>query len=139
MFDLAALDAVLGEVQTQYGGEQKPFLTGWGQGGGNMVWELLFSQPERWTAVALSCPHFKAEDTAKASDRPERANLPVKVFQGESDFLRSAANLDEEWDKAKQAAEQHGYKGLTRVLIPDKYHEQFPDEVVAFFKSVLKP
>lgn len=139
VFDLAAIDAVLAEVRTQYGGEDKPFLTGWGQGGGNMTWSLIFTQPERWRAVAASCPHFQSQDAAKVSGNPERVNLSIKVFQGESDFLRSAANLDAEWDRAKEVADKHGYKNLSRVLIPDKYHDPFADQVMDFFRTILKP
>src|SRR5579859_7739150 len=70
-FDLAALDAILAEVSSQYGGEEKPFLTGWGQGGGPIAWTLVLTQPERWRGVALACPYFQAANTIKVSDRPE--------------------------------------------------------------------
>jgi hypothetical protein len=136
-FDLAALDAILAEVRSQYGGEEKPFLTGWGQGGGPITWTLVLTQPERWRGVALACPYFQAEDTIKVSDRPERVDLPVTVFQGESDFLRVNAGLDAQWEKAKKLAEAHGYRNLSRVLVPEKFHDPLADEVVQFFNSRL--
>jgi hypothetical protein len=138
-FDLAALDTILAEIRTQYGGEEKPFLTGWGQGGGPIAWTLIFTQPERWRAVALACPYFQAQDTIKVSERPERVDLPVMVFQGESDFLRVNAGLDAQWEKAKKLAEAHGYKNLSRVLVPEKFHDPLAGEVVQFFNSRLKP
>ena len=138
-FDLAALDAVVEEARTAYGGEEKPFLAGWGQGGGNMVWRLVFTQPERWRAAAAACPRFDSRDASNVSGRPERADLPVRVFQGDSDFLRTSAGLDAEWEKAKQVAEQNGYRNLSRVLIPEKFHDPFADDVMNFFRSVLEP
>jgi dienelactone hydrolase len=136
-FDLAGLDAILADIRTQYRGEEKPFLTGWGQGG-SITWTLIFTQPERWRTAAPACPYFEGLDETKVSQRPERADLQVQVFQGESDFLRSSAKLDEQWEKARQFAEAHGFKNISRSLVPDKYHDPLADEVVEFFKSRLK-
>lgn len=136
-FDVAALDTVVAEVRAQYGGEGKPFLTGWGQGGTTLVWTLVFTHPERWRAVALACPYFDIGDALKPSQSPERGALPVTVFHGESDFLRVNASLDAHWEKARALADQHSFK-VTRVLVKDKYHEPLADDVVAFFSKLAQ-
>jgi hypothetical protein len=78
-------------------------------------------------------------DEGRFSSSPARSDLPVKVFQG-----ATASNgaphpfLNAQWETARDAAQAHGYRNVSRSLVPGKNHGPLADEILAYFFSLLK-
>ena len=138
-FDLDGVAAVVRDVQKLYGGGDKSFLTGW-EAGGHPTWAVIFQRPEALRAAALSGPNYlgRCMDAARFSASPARVDLPVKVFQGADPSGTPNRFLQAQWEKAKQVAQEHGYRNVTRSLVPGKGHGPLAEEVLAYFSSLLK-
>jgi poly(3-hydroxybutyrate) depolymerase len=138
-FDLDGVAAVLRDVQQLYGGEEKYFLTGF-EAGGHLVWAMVFKHPEALRAAAPSCPNYigRCMEDDQFSSSPARADLPVKVFLATAGAQAAPnRNLQTQSEKAKQTAEAHGYRQVSLTQIAEKGHGPLPDEVMAYFASLL--
>jgi hypothetical protein len=47
--------------------------------------------------------------------------------------------LDHQWAEARRVAEAHGYGNVSHIIVAGKGHEPFPNEVLDYFNSLLKP
>jgi poly(3-hydroxybutyrate) depolymerase len=63
--------------------DDRVYLTGQGMGGGGVLW-LGLTRPDLWAAIAPICPEPPPDTESLA---PNALNLPVRIFQGESDPL----------------------------------------------------
>jgi hypothetical protein len=62
----------------------------------------------------------------------------VKVFQGATDPNGAPHRfLNAQRETARDAAQAHGYRNVSRSLVPDKDHGPLADEVLGFFFSLL--
>lgn len=138
-FDEEGLLAVLADVQRDYAGDARIFISGF-SGGGNLCWRMVFGHPDLLAAAAPACPNFATAGTV--STAPERETLPIKVFQGDKDEYLKGVNggpgLENQWLGARQALDANGFKGCTRVLLPGVGHSSCIKEVLDFFARHLK-
>jgi dienelactone hydrolase len=140
-FDEEGLAAVARDVRTRYGGAERYFLTGY-EAGGHLVWATVFRHPEALRAAAMSGPNYigRCMENGRFSDSPARVDLPVRVFEGaDSPFWAPGKPFSAQWQNAKRLAEEHGYRGLSFTPVPGQGHRPFPDEVLAYFRSLWKP
>ena len=133
-FDDMGLAAVISDVQADYNGEDKFFITGW-SGGGNLAWYMVFNHPEKLAGAALAAGNFHGRGISTVSSAPERANLPVKGFQGDQD--QNYSQLAHEWSDAKKLADANGYQNISYQIIAGADHQPFANQVFAFFASLL--
>jgi dienelactone hydrolase len=143
-FDREGIAAMVQEVRKLYGGSEKAFLTGW-EAGGHTVWAQVFRQPEILRGVALSGPNFAARglDDGQFSESPSRVDLPVRVFVGALGAPRGGAPGGQgpfvaQWQRAKQLADDHGYRNVSFTQVEGKRHGPLPEEVLEYFSSLLK-
>jgi dienelactone hydrolase len=134
VFDDTGVHAVVAEVRLQYSGQQKFFITGF-SGGGHLAWLMVFRHPEELAGAALAAGNYIGRGIEGFSDAPERVNLPVKGFQGAWDRHKPAMDLS--WEKAQRDAEAHGYRNVSRLVVPHAVHSMFAPEVLRFFNSIL--
>jgi dienelactone hydrolase len=137
-FDVEGLHAVLADVQQRYQGEQRYFVTGW-SAGGHLTWALVFREPERLRAAALSGANFNGRcltnevpvpfPVSRASERP---GLPIKLLEGSED----PALTSPQPEKAMSLATANGYTNVTRDTIAGMPHSPMPARVLAFFATL---
>ena len=132
-FDTAGVFAVLREIVRDYGGEEKPYVTGFSSGG-HLGWTFVFTRPDAFRAAAMASPNFAWRGVTTVSTAPERASLPVHVFTASrEEYIRY---IDVQWKKASSALAEHGFAAAGRTVIDDARHDRRADEVLAFFDSV---
>src|SRR4029077_7964926 len=112
-FEDAGLAAVLADVQHQWHGEPKAFLTGW-EAGGHTVWAQAFRRPERWRGVVPVTTNYQRRglDSATFSRAPERASLPIQPLRcgaPSGDMAQFAASLDQQVEHALEDGRAHGF------------------------------
>jgi dienelactone hydrolase len=125
-FDATGVLAIVGEVQQTYQGEPTFYLTGW-SAGGHLAWHLIFTHPERLAGVVLAGSNYAGRGVTTISTALERAQLPILGLQGDRDARLTALNV--QWQKATTLAAQHGYRNITRTIIPHAPHDPFPARV----------
>jgi len=132
-FDYAGIAAVVADMQSLYGGQEKYFLTGW-EAGGHTVWAVILQHPEVLRAAAPVSTNYLGRwltpDTY--SNAPERNTLPVQIFQASG----MPPTIVGQIGMAKDAAEAHGFKNVTVKLV-NKAHSPLADEVLQYFASLL--
>lgn len=141
-FDEDGIAAVLSDVATRYGGEERVFLTGW-EAGGHTVWAYTFRHAERLNAAAIVSPNWRGRWMADGawSTAPSRASLPVEILFCD----RSKVEHPEGWDawvgqskEAMDVAAAHGFRKVALVNLPGRPHGPLAADVVAFFESVRR-
>jgi dienelactone hydrolase len=139
-FDVDGIAAVASDIRKRYGGEDRYFLTGW-EAGGHTVWALLFHHPDNVRAVAATSTNYAGrclEDGAFSS-APVRTDLPVHLLGGALDpGWKPGQPLFEQSQRAKQTAEQHGFRNLSEQIVPGKGHEPLADAVLEYFYSIWR-
>jgi len=133
-FDQQGLDAIMTDLQQQYGAEEKYFITGH-SAGAHLTWAMVLMHPEKLAAAATSCGNFNGRCITKVSTTTERVNLPVRAFQGEEDEHRQG--LEGQFAKAKEVANAHGYTNISFEVIKGAGHVPLSDQVLAYFSSLL--
>jgi len=137
-FDLDGLAAVASDVQRQFGGESKYYLTGL-EAAGHTIWTVMFRNPEALRAVAPVATNYAGrcmEDGKFAAAVPD---LPVRVFKGEGDEgMRGGTPFASQTVRATDAAREHGYRNFSVQAVPGKGHEPLAGEVLAYFYSLWK-
>lgn len=139
-FDEEGLLAALKDVQEQFGGKDKFFITGF-SGGGNLTWRMVFGHPDKVRGAAPACGNFgnpgKINTTA-----PERAEVIIHAFQGEKDqYLdgkgNKPVNLNNEYAHAERLCKQHGFTNIKRTMLPGVGHSNCNKQVADFVKGVI--
>lgn len=125
-FDAAGVLAIVDEIQQTYRGEPTFYLTGW-SAGGHLAWHVIFTHPECLAGAVLVGANYAGRGVTTISTAPERAQLPIYGLQGDRDARLMA--LNEQWQQATALAAQHGYRNITRALIPHAPHDPFPARV----------
>jgi hypothetical protein len=138
-FDRDGITAIIRDVVTQYGGEDKYFITGL-EAGGHTVWGILFNHPEAVRGAVLVCPNYLGRwvDGAHISSAAERTGLPIRNFVGTKDEMCVPGSpIYMQMQKATSVAEAHGYKNVSLMHVEGKGHERMADEVLSYFSSLL--
>jgi dienelactone hydrolase len=139
-FDLDGIAAVASDIRRQYGGQDKYFLTGW-EAGGHTIWAFLFQHPENLRAVAPTCANYAGRclEDGNFSSSPVRTDLPVRLLGGAEDAgWKSGQPLFEQSQRARQTAEQHGFRNLSEQIVLGKGHEPLADAALAYFYSIWR-
>lgn len=133
--DARAVLAIAREVQQDWHGQPKFFLTGF-SAGGHLAWQLILTHPELLAGAIPAAGNFIGRGITTISDAPERAQLPIHAFQGDKD--PHLVPLNRQWTNAEQTARAHGYGNINRTIVPGAGHSPFPNECIAFFSTLLK-
>lgn len=132
-FDYEGLLAVISDIQRDYNGQEKFFITGW-SAGGHFTWQMIFNHPEKLAGAALAAANYAGRGITPISTEPVRATLPIKAFQGDVDTALNA--LNSQWETAQKTATESGYQNVSRDIIQGKGHSPFPNEVFTYFNSL---
>lgn len=138
--DQDGITAVMADVQKQYGGEPKYFLTGL-EAAGHTIFPIVFQHPETLRAAAPVSPNYQGRcvEDSTFSTSPARADLPVRVYGGGADgYWKQGTPFYGQTALAKQAAESHGFKNVSDTVVPGKGHEFLAAEVLAYFYDLWK-
>lgn len=141
-FNMDGITRIVADVQQQYNGESKFFITGF-ESGAHTVWQFVFQRPETLVAAAPVAGNYNKNSCMTAeslfSKDASLINLPVRGFSGSTDTLFGAgAMLYYQWKNAAQAAAEHGYKNISETIVPGKDHVPFPAEVLNWFFTIWK-
>lgn len=139
-WDVDGILAVVRDVKKRYGGEDRVFLTGW-EAGGHPVWTMAFQHPEALRAAAPSCPNYigRCMESGAFSSDPSRAELPINVFMARDDpACVEGGILRKQADLASKLAREHGYQKVSMTPVAAKEHGAHPQEILAYFSSLLK-
>jgi hypothetical protein len=88
---------------------------------------LIFTHPERLAGAVLAGSNYAGRGVTTISTAPERVQLPIHGLQGNRDSHLTALNA--QWEQATALAAQHGYRNITRTIIPSASHDPFPAQV----------
>lgn len=132
--DAKAVLTVVKEVQQSENGQPKFFITGF-SAGGHLTWQVIFAQPELLAGAGLAAANFRSRGLGSFSTSATRLQLPIRGFQGDKDAYLTA--LNEQWTDAAKLAAEHGYKELTRTLVPGAGHQAFCSQMLNFFPTLL--
>jgi poly(3-hydroxybutyrate) depolymerase len=133
-FDQDGLEAIIADLRQQYGAEEKYFITGH-SAGAHLTWAMVLMHPEELAGSATSCGNFNGRCVSKVSSAAERADLPIRGFQGELDEHRQG--LEGQFARAKEVAIAHGYRNISFEVVKGAGHVPLADQVLAYFSSVL--
>ena len=133
-FDLDGIAAVVADVQRNYRGESKYFITGF-EAGGHTLWTVLFRQPQALRAVAPVSTNYAGRCMEDGGFEPGSPDLPVRLFAGANE---GRSPLTGQTQRAKETAEQHGFRNFSEQIVPGKGHEPLAGEVLDYFYSVWK-
>lgn len=134
-FDIDGIRQVIKDVQQQYGGSEKVYMTGF-EAGTHLLWALLFQHPELLYAAAPVAGNYRERcmENGNFSSDPSRVGLPVKNFTGAQDTIFSGkGNLHNQYELAKKQAMAHGFRNFSEEVIPGKGHVPMPAEVLNYF------
>lgn len=132
--DLAAVLAIVREVQKDAQGQPKFFITGF-SAGGHLAWQLILMHPELLAAAAPAAGNFLGRGVTEVSSAKERVQLPIHGFQGDKDQVLDP--LNKQWTDAEDTARKHGYTNIVRTVVPGAGHQAFPQQVVSFFAGLI--
>jgi len=140
-FNMEGITRIVADVQDQYNGEQKFFITGF-ESGAHTVWQFVFQHPEILKAAAPVAGNYNQNSCMTESlfsKDTSLIKLPVKGFAGSIDTLGGpGAMLYSQWKNAAQTAAEHGYKNISETIVPGKGHVPFPAEVLNWFFTIWK-
>jgi dienelactone hydrolase len=137
-FDMEGIAAVVADVQRNYGGESKYFISGF-EAGGHTLWTVLFRQPQALRAVAAVSTNYAGRCMEDGGFQQGPADLPVRLFAGANEMAGGARSpLVGQTQRAKETAEQHGFRNFSEQVVPGKGHEPLADEVLEYFYSVWR-
>jgi poly(3-hydroxybutyrate) depolymerase len=139
-FNMDGITGIVKDVQAQYSGEQKYFITGF-EAGAHTVWQFLFQHPEILRAAAPVAGNYNQNscmaDPSLFSKDSALVTLPVRGFWGSEDTLSGPGGVFySQWKNAVQAASAHGYKNISEAVIPGKGHVPLPAAVLGWFLAI---
>lgn len=132
--DLRAVLAIVKEVQGEFNGQPKFFVTGF-SAGTHLTWQLIFLHPEVLAGASPVCGNFNSRGIDKIEKKAAAVKLPIHGFQGDQDQV--LVHLNPQWETAVKLAGEHGYKNISRTVIPGGTHLPYQSQVVDFFASLL--
>jgi poly(3-hydroxybutyrate) depolymerase len=132
--DLQAVLAIVKEVQQEFKGQPRFFMTGF-SAGGHLTWQVIFNHPELLAGAVLAAGNFRFRGVETISKAPEAATLPIHCIQGDKDGV--LAPLTQQWNDALELAAKNGYKTPTRTIVAGAGHQQFSKEVLTYFAGLL--
>lgn len=138
VFDMSGVEQIVRDVQKNYRGTNKFFVTGF-EAGAHLVWAFVFKHPEELYAACPVAGNYRSRclEDGKFSDHSSRVNLPIKAFYGSLDTLwMPGGKIYYQWEDAKKEALAHGYKNISEEAIPGKIHEPVPEEILKYFFSI---
>jgi predicted esterase len=127
--------AIVKEVQQEYKGREKFFITGF-SAGGHLMWQVVFHHPELLAAAASAAGNFRFRLVSEISKGDERIHLPIHGFQGDKDVFQ--ASLNQQWSDAERLAKEHGYENLSHTIVAGGGHQPFAREVMEYFSSLVE-
>jgi dienelactone hydrolase len=130
--DKEAIITIAREVQQQYHGQDKFFITGF-SAGGHVTWQVIFEHPELFAGAVLASGNCIGRGVTTISQAPERIQLPIHGVYGEKDY---PGYFDKQWPYGKQLARDHGYQNISEEVVPGGGHWFYPDQVLAFCDTV---
>lgn len=101
------------------------FVTGF-SGGRYLAWLMIFLHPEELRGATLAAGGYIGRGITRISDSGARINLPVKGFQGSDDDAKE--EIDICWQRAMKDANEHGYRNISRVIVPGAKHSPFAEQ-----------
>ena len=139
-FEDAGLAAVMVDVQKQWRGEPRAFLTGW-EAGGHTVWAQALRHPERWRGVAPVTPNYqhRGVDARSVSRAPERATLPIQPFRcgaPRGEIAEHIPQIDAQIELAVRDAREHGFRPQPMRVVAGADHGPLPTVVLAWCDSL---
>lgn len=137
-FDMSGIEQIVKDIQKNYNGSDKFFLTGF-EAGAHIVWAFVFKHPEELYAACPVGGNYigRCMEDKKYSEHPSRAQLPVKALHGALDTVWvPGGRLYYQFENAKKEAAEHGFKNITEQFVPNKAHEPLPEEILGFFMEV---
>jgi poly(3-hydroxybutyrate) depolymerase len=139
-FNDEGIVAIIKEVSEKYHGESKVFMTGF-EAGAHALWSIVFNHPEMLKAAAPVAGNFRNRcvEQGRISKDLSKTNLPIRSFFGGKvdQNVPPATILLAQWQDAKSVAQANGYKNIAEETAPSKGHEPMPEEVLAYFSSLL--
>jgi len=141
-FEDAGLAAVLADVQREWHGEPRAFLTGW-EAGGHTVWAQAFRHPERWRAVVPVSTNYQRRGVPAAafSRAAARASLPIQPLRcgaPSGDAIEAVTFIDRQMAVALQDARDHGWRPRPVQVIRGADHGPLPDAVFAWCDTLRR-
>jgi len=139
-FDLDGLQSITWDVQKNYSGSDRIFITGF-EAGAHLVWAMVFQHPELLYAAAPVAGNYRNRcmETNAFSNDPSRAQLPIRNFTGAEDQdFGVKGKIYSQYLEAKGVALAHGYKNITETEVQGKGHVLMPDKVLDYFNTVWK-
>jgi len=130
-FDREGITAIVSDVHSKFGGEEKPYLTGW-EAGAHTVWALAYNFPDKWAAVAPVCPNYQRRYIDAYSSSPARVHLPIRTFVGQKDNALWQ-RFKGQYDQARTDGQEHGFSNYTFELVADEGHGPLADAVLGWF------
>ena len=139
-FDIEGLQNIIKDVQKNYSGTDKIFITGF-EAGTHLLWAMVFQHPELLYAAAPVAGNYRGRcmENNSFSNDASRIQLPIKNFTGSEDkgFGRNGS-VYYQYTEAKNLALSHGYKNISETEVPNKGHVPLPENVLEYFNSVWK-
>ena len=132
--DAEAVLSIAKEVQSEFSGAPKFFLTGF-SAGGHATWQIIFSHPELLAGAAPAAANYIGRGISEVSKAPERTQLPIRGFQGTKDG--NIVHLDPQWEAAEKQATAAGYRNVTRTMVPNAGHTPLAREVLDYFSMLI--
>ncbi|HEY6063444.1 MAG TPA: hypothetical protein VIV35_07525 [Chitinophagaceae bacterium] len=140
-FNMDGITRIVTDVQHQYNGEQKYFITGF-EAGAHTVWQFVFQHPEKLKGAAPVAGNYNQNSCMTESlfsKDSSLVNLPVRGFSGSIDTLAGPEGIIySQWKNAIRTAATHGFKNISETIIPGKGHMPFPAEVLNWFLEIWK-
>jgi poly(3-hydroxybutyrate) depolymerase len=140
-FNMDGITQIVNDVQKQYNGEERFFITGF-EAGTHTVWQFLFQHPERLRAAAPVAGNYNQNSCMTDqlfSKDSALIQLPVRGFSGSTDTLYGTKGfVYVQWKNAIKDAAAHGYKNISETIIPGKGHVPLPTEVLSWFLEIWK-
>jgi predicted peptidase len=138
-FNLDGINHIVADVQKNYNGEDRFYLTGF-EAGAHTVWQFIFQQPEKLRGAAPVAGNYNQNSCMTEplfSKDKSLVQLPVKGFSGSADPAFGINGVVYyQWKNARQAAIDHGYKNVTEAIVPGKAHVPLPMEVLNWFMEL---
>ncbi|MBV9989009.1 MAG: hypothetical protein JO301_15125 [Chitinophagaceae bacterium] len=140
-FNQDGLAQVIKDVQAAYNGEDRYYLTGF-EAGAHTVWQMAFQHPESLKAAIPVAGNYNQNSCMTEelfSHDPSRAILPITGFTAGSDTIYGTnGRVYFQWQNAKKAATDHGFRNVSEKVVAGKGHVPLPDEVMSYVADLLK-
>ncbi len=147
-FDLDGLRAVAADIQKNYAGGSRFFITGF-SGGGSIAEAMTFLHPEALRGAAFAAANYGGRCITQGTESKDdvfapvaisrdssRVSLPVRWFNGADDPF---ATLIKQRDNAMAVAKENGFANLSDTIVPQMPHNAMPRQVLDYFATFLAP